>query len=83
MDFIMGFPMIARKHDLIMVEVNKFSKETNFILVKSTHNTSDIPRIFMKKIFKLHEIPKYIILDHGTKFTSIFWKGLFQDLGIN
>ena len=35
----------------------------------------------MKEIFKLHGLPKAIIFDRDTKFTSNFWKGLFADLG--
>lgn len=48
MDFITIFPMKTRKHDSIMVMLDKMCKTTHFILVKSTHKTSDIARIFMK-----------------------------------
>ena len=78
MDFITGFPKTCRKHDSIMVVVEKLTKETHFILVKSTHKTDDIAKIFMKEIFKL---PKAIVFDRDVKFTSNFWKGLFADLG--
>ena len=60
MDFITGFPMTWRQHDSIMVVVDKLTKETHFILVKSTHKTDDIAKIFMKEIFKLHGLPKAI-----------------------
>ena len=36
-DFITGFPMIVRKHDSIMVVVEKLSNEVHFILFKSTY----------------------------------------------
>ena len=35
----------------------------------------------MKEIFRLHGLPKAIISDRDTKFTSIFLKGLFAYLG--
>lgn len=35
----------------------------------------------MKEIFRVHGLPKAIVLDQDSKFTSYFWKGLFQDLG--
>ena len=54
MDFITGLPMTWRQHDSIMVVVDKLTKETHFILVKSRHKTNDITKIFMKEIFKLH-----------------------------
>ena len=64
-----------------MVMVDKFSKATLFIPVKSTHKAKNIARIFMEELFKLHELLKAIVLDCDVKFTSKFWKGLFQDLG--
>ena len=50
MDFITGLPMTWRQHDSIMVVVDKLTKETHFILVKSTHKTDNIAKIFMKEI---------------------------------
>ena len=83
MDFITGLPMTWRQHDYIMVFVDKLTKETHFIPVKSTHKTGDIAKIFMKEIFKFHGLPKAIVSDRDVKFTSNFWKGLFADLGTN
>ena len=76
MDFTIGFPMTMRQHDSIMVVVEKLTKESHFIPVKSTYETGDIAKIFMKEIFKLHGLPKAIVSDRDVKFTSNFWKGL-------
>ena len=43
MDFITRLPMTTRKHDSIMVMVDKLSKVAHFTL--STHKTSDIAKI--------------------------------------
>ena len=64
-----------------MVIVDKFSKATHFIQVKFTHKASDISKIFMKEIFRLHGLLKAIMLDQDAKFASSLWKGLFHDLG--
>jgi hypothetical protein len=37
----------------------------------------------MKEIFRLHGIPKMVILDRDVKFTSSFWKELFVGLNTN
>ena len=66
-----------------MVIVDKLTKATHFIPVKSMHKTNDIAKIFMKEIFKLHGLSKAIVSDRDVKFTSNFWKGLFADLGTN
>jgi hypothetical protein len=60
-----------------MVVVEKLSKSTHFIPVKSTCKEIDVSSIFMKEIFRLHGIPKEIVYDEDTNFTSIFWKYLF------
>jgi hypothetical protein len=41
----------------------------------------DIAKIFMREIFRLHGLPNAIVFDKDTKFTSNFWKSLFEDLG--
>lgn len=35
----------------------------------------------MQNILKLHGLPKMIISDRDVKFTSAFWKALFDGLG--
>ena len=70
-----------RKHDSIMVVVDKLTKASHFISVKSTYKNDFIANIFMKDIFRLHGFSKAIIFDIDTKFTSNFWKGLFAYLG--
>jgi hypothetical protein len=37
----------------------------------------------MKEVSKLHGVPKEIVLDRDTKFTSKFRKGLFKGFGTN
>jgi hypothetical protein len=77
MDFITKFPKSTRQNDAIMVVVVKLRKVSHFIHVKSTCKAIDIANIFMKEIFRLHGIPKEIISNRDTKFTSSFWKSLF------
>ena len=79
MDFITGFTITMRQHDSIMIVVDELSKSTHFILVKSTYKVYSIGKIFMKEIFRLHGLPKAVILDRDTKFTSNLWKSLFVD----
>jgi hypothetical protein len=76
MDFITGLPKSTRQNDSIMVVVDKLSKSSHFIPVKSTCKEIDIANIFIKDIFRLHGMPKEIVFDRDRKFTSIFWKSL-------
>ena len=72
---------IARQHDSIMVMVDMLTKASHFIPIKSTYKADAIAKIFMKDIFRLHGLPKAIISDRDTKFTSNFWKGNFFRFG--
>jgi hypothetical protein len=80
MDFITRLPTSTKQNDAIMVVVDKLSKSTHFILVKSTCKEIDIVIIFMKVIFRLHGMPKDIVSNRDTKFTSNFWKSLMVGL---
>ena len=37
----------------------------------------------MKEIARLHGIPRTIVSDRDTKFTSNLWRGLFKGFGTN
>ena len=63
-----------------MVIVDKLSKETHFIPVKTTYKAANIDGIFIKQIFHLHGIPKVIISNRDPKFMGNFWKSLFKRL---
>ena len=55
-----------------MVVVDKLSKASNFICVKTTYKAANIADIFIKEIFHLHGIPKMIIFYRDPKFTGNF-----------
>jgi hypothetical protein len=78
MDFIIGLPRTNKKHDSIMVVVDKLKKVSHFVPMKTMHTTNNIAEIFMKEIARLHGISRTIFSDRDTKFTSNFWKLLFK-----
>jgi hypothetical protein len=81
MDFVTMFPMTSEQHDSIMVMVEKLTKASHFVPLKSTHKETNIADIYMREIDKLHSMPKAIVSDIDPKFTSNFWKGLFKGIG--
>jgi hypothetical protein len=83
MDFITGLPRMNKQHDSIMVVVEKLTKAAHFVPMKTTHTMANIAEIFMKEISRLHGIPRKIVSDRDTKFTSKLWKGLFKGFGTN
>jgi len=81
MDFITSLPRTSQQHDSIMIVVDRLTKVDHFITVKSMNSTSDIAKVFIRDIVRLHGISKKIVSDKDVKFTSIFWKELFTSLG--
>jgi transposase InsO family protein len=64
-----------------MVVVEKLIKAAHFIPVKSMHKVAKIVEIYMQEISKFHGVPKTIVSDRDSKFTSNFWKGIFKGFG--
>ena len=79
-DFIMSLPRRKKQNESIFVVVDKLSKMAHYIPLKSTYKAVHIADIFLKEIFKLHEIHKEIISNRDNKFTGNFWRSLFFDL---
>ena len=77
MDLITRLPKSTKKNDVIMVVMEKLSEVVHFIPVKSICKEIDIANIFMKELFRLPSMPKEIISDRDTKFTSNFLKSEF------
>jgi hypothetical protein len=66
-----------------MVVVENITKDAHFIPVKSMHKETNIAEIYMREISKLHGVPKIIVSDRDSKFTSNFQKGIFKGFETN
>ena len=82
MDFIVGFPLTARRHNSIFVVVNILTKSAHFIPVCTTYQAPELDRVFISEIVRLHGVPKRIISDRGSMFTGRFWTSFQEALGI-
>jgi hypothetical protein len=81
MDFIVGLPLTARRHDSIFVVVDTLTKSAHFFSVHTTYQAPDIARVFFSEIVRLHGVPKRIISDRGSVFTGRFWMSFQEALG--
>ncbi|GMJ07888.1 hypothetical protein HRI_004458000 [Hibiscus trionum] len=79
MDFIEGLPL-SKKKDVILVTVNKLTKNAHFLALAHPFSTKDVAQLFLKNIFKLHGMPQSIVCDMDRFFMSTFWKELFAKL---
>ena len=74
MDFITDLPA-SEGHTEIWVVIDRFTKMAHFIpLQKERKKAPDLAKIFVKEVWRLHGVPKSIISDRDTRFTSDFWK---------
>ena len=81
MDFIIGLPLITRRHDYIFVVVDTLMKSAHFIPMHTMYHAPNIAIIFISEIVRLHGIPKKIISDQGSVFTGQFWTSFQEALG--
>jgi hypothetical protein len=72
MDFIVGLPNTSRKHDSILVIVDRLTKTAHFLPVHTTCNAKKYAEIYLDQIVRLHGIPKTIISNRGMLFVARF-----------
>ena len=81
MDFMSGFPLTQKKHDLVLVIFEKLTKSAHFLLVWIDYSMDRLAELYMSEIFRLQGIPLSIVSDRNPRFTSRFWKELQSALG--
>jgi hypothetical protein len=72
MDFIVGLPRTRSGYDSIWVIVDQLTKVAHFIPIKATYSEPQLLELYMSRIVYLHGVPKKIVFDRGTQFTSKF-----------
>lgn len=80
MDFIEGLP-VSERYNCIMVVVDKFSKFAHFLPLSHPYTAASVVEVFTRNIYKLHGMPKIIVSDWDSIFTSQFWEYLFAKVG--
>jgi transposase InsO family protein len=80
MDFIVRLPRTQARYDSIWVIVDMLTKVAHFIPVKITYSGAKLAELYMSQIVCLHEVPKKIVSDRGSQFTSKFWEKLHESM---
>lgn len=81
MDFITKLPKTLDDHDSILVVVDRLSKMAHFIPTTGGIDADEAATLFFTNVFRLHGLPSSIVSDRDPKFTSNFWRVLFQLTG--
>jgi hypothetical protein len=80
MDFIVGLPRTRDGYDSIWVIVDRLTKVEHFIPLKMTYTGVKLAELYNSRIVCLHGVPKKIVSDRGTQFTSRFWQKLHESM---
>jgi hypothetical protein len=80
MDFIVELPRTQARYDLIWVIVDRLTKNAHFTLVKTTSSGAKLAELYMSRIMCLHGVPKKIVSDRSSQFTSKFWEKLHESM---
>jgi hypothetical protein len=73
MDLIVELPKSKRGSTGILTVVDRFSKMSHFIPLKSDTTAQSIATLFFDNIVKLHGVPLSIVSDRDPRFMSNFW----------
>jgi transposase InsO family protein len=73
-------PRTQAGYDSIWVVVDRLTKVAHFILVKTTYSGAKLAELYMSRIMFLHGVPKKIVSDRGSQFTSKFWEKLHESM---
>jgi hypothetical protein len=80
MNFIMGLPRTQSSYDSIWVIVDRLTKVAHFIPIKTTYSGPQLAELCMSRIVYLYGVPKKIVSNRWTQFTSKFWERLHETL---
>ena len=81
MDFITHLPRTRSGFDSLLVMVDYLTK---MMVLRPTHSTAtavDTARIVMDAVVRVHGVPRVIVSDRDTRFTSSFWREVCKSMG--
>jgi tRNA uridine 5-carbamoylmethylation protein Kti12 len=78
MDFIVSLPRTEKRYDSIWVIIDRLTKVAHFIPIKTTYTDPQLAELYISRIVYLHSVPKKIMSDRGTQFTSKLSKRLIE-----
>jgi hypothetical protein len=78
MDFITSLPLTKTGYDAVLVVVDSLTKMAHFIPCVTTISAPQLAKLFFNTVVKYHGIPRRLISDRDSKFTSNFWTSLVK-----
>lgn len=76
MDFVLRLPRTQRKHDRLIVVVDRFSKMAHYIACKKTSDVAKVGILFVTQVVRLHVLPMIITSNKDSRILGHFWRTL-------
>ena len=73
MDFVFGFPLTSRGHNVVWVIVDRLTKFAHFLGMKTTDTTETLSQLYIREIVRLHGVPLFIVSNRDSRFVAWFW----------
>ena len=80
-DFTTDLPL-SNRYDFILVVIDRFSKEVEFIPTTKMVTTLETAKLYLFNVWKNHRLPCSIVSDRGPQFVSQVMKDLCKRLRI-
>ncbi|CAI5706256.1 unnamed protein product [Peronospora effusa] len=80
MDFVFGLPKDSHGNTGIVVFVDRLIKMDHLAAVPDSIDGEGTAELFIDRVFHRHGLPVAIVSDRDPRFTSKFWKSVFQVL---
>ena len=81
MDFVTHLPKTKSGYDVLLVMVDYITRMMILRLTYSTAMAMDTTRPFVDSVVRAHGLPRVIVSDRDTRFTSHLWKEVHRVMG--
>ena len=82
MDFITHLPKTKTGYTALYVVIDRLTKLVHIAPTTNTATAADTAQLFLDMVFKHHGLPRNIVSDRDSKFTSSFWTSFCEQVGI-
>ncbi len=83
-DFIDFLPESSNRDrifDILTVIIDKLTGMVHLVPSHMNYKVKEVAELIFEEVYKLHGLPKGIVSDRDTLFTSIFWSHLYKLIG--
>ena len=80
-DFVGPLPESSNRngaYDMICITIDLLTAMVHLVPTRQNYKVADMAEVIFDTVYKLHGLPKRIISDRDSLFTSHFWKKLHE-----